>query len=79
MKEATGDLVNLFIVTVSVAILVAFFYFTIWPIIDNNFKKNTACDKAVCEGADTDKDGLVKCVYRKRNGDTISITCKYKG
>ena len=43
------------------------------------FKKQTACDKAICEGTDTDKDGLVNCVYKKKNGDTIDITCKYKG
>ncbi len=79
MKEATGELANLLIVVLSVAILVAFFYFTVWPIIDNNFKKQTACDKAVCEGVDTDKDGLVNCVYKKKNGDSIDITCKYKG
>ena len=79
MKEATGELANLLVVSVSVAILVAFFYFTIWPIIDENFKKQTSCDKAVCEGADTDKDGYVKCYYKNRNGDRINITCRYKG
>lgn len=79
MKEATGELSNLLIVVVSVAILVAFFYFTIWPIIDNNFKKQTSCDKAVCEGTDTNKDGLVNCVYTKKDGTRVNITCKYKG
>ena len=74
MKEATGELANLLVVTVSVAILVAFFYFTVWPIIDNNFKKQTACDKAVCEGKDADKDGYVNCVL-----DGASFRCRYKG
>ena len=79
MKEATGELANLLVVSVSVAVLVAFFYFNVWPIIDNNFKRQTACDKAVCEGQDTDKDGLVKCVYTKKDGSRVNITCRYKG
>lgn len=74
MKEATGELANLLVVTVSVAILVAFFYFTIWPLIDNNFKRQTMCDKAICEGSDADKDGYVKCTL-----DGQVFECKYKG
>lgn len=74
MKEATGELANLLIVSVSVAILVAFFYFVVWPMIDSNFKKQTSCDKAVCEGADNDHDGYVDCKYK---GETFR--CRYKG
>lgn len=73
MKEATGELGNLLVVTTSVAILVAFFYFTIWPMIRNNFEAQTACEKAICE-AKPDSKGLVNC---KLNGNVFK--CKYKG
>ena len=46
MKNATGSLANLVVVCVCVAILVAFFYFTIWPIIKTNFVAQTSCEKA---------------------------------
>lgn len=74
MKRATGELANILIVVVCVAILVAFFYFTVWPIIRTNFVSQTACEKAVCSHDDTDGDGMVTC----RLGDDV-FECKYKG
>lgn len=74
MKNATGELVNLLVVVICVAILVAFFYFTIWPMIKTNFEAQTACEKAICSADDTDGDGMVTC----RLGDHI-FECKYKG
>ena len=73
MKEATGELANLLVVTVSVAILVAFFYFTIWPIIRNNFISQTSCEKAVCS-AKPDANGMVNCTLN----NTV-FQCRYKG
>ena len=73
MKEATSELANLLVVAASVAILVAFFYFTVWPLIDNNFKRQTQCDKAICNAKPND-DGYVTC---KLDGQTFE--CKYKG
>ena len=73
MKNATSELANLLVVAASVAILVAFFYFTIWPRIDRNFKQQTACEKAVCE-VKPDADGQVKCSL-----DGQIFKCKYKG
>lgn len=74
MKEATGDLGNTIVVAICVAILLAFFYFVIWPIINQNFVSQTACEKAVCEGKDDDGDGMVNCVL-----DGQRFTCKFKG
>lgn len=73
MKNATGELANLLIVTVCVAILVAFFYFTIWPIIRLNFVSQTACEKAICN-AQPNAEGMVTC----RLGEDVFM-CKYKG
>ena len=78
MKEATGELSSAVVVVVSVGILVAFFYYTVWPIIDNNYKSQTSCDKAVCS-AKPDAKGFVECTYKNRNNTTQNIKCKYKG
>lgn len=82
MKKATGDLASTVIVGLCVAILIAFFFYTIWPLIDNNFKSQTACEKAICETVDADGDGRVNCILC----DSITSTdkdawehCKDKG
>ena len=74
MKEANSELLSGLIVVVAVAILVAFFYFTVWPLIDDNFKKQTSCDKAVCTNK-PDADGYVDCTL---NGSS-TFKCPYKG
>lgn len=73
MKEATSELSSLLVVAASVAILVAFFFFTLWPKLQNNFNSQTACEKAIC-GTKPDSKGMVKCRYKDQ-----TITCKYKG
>lgn len=79
MKEATGELSNAIVVGVCVAVLVAFFYFTIWPIIDANFKQQTACEQAVCEPVPFDDEGHVKCKVKGSGNEVYDITCNYKG
>lgn len=74
MKEATGELSSAVVVTISVAILIAFFYFTIWPLIANNFHEQTACEKASCNTKQVDDDGYISCQYKDS-----TIKCKYKG
>ena len=73
MKEATASLSSGLIVVICVAIFIAFFYYTIWPTIDNNFKGQTACDKAKCSVTPY-PNGMVKCEYEDQ-----SFYCKYKG
>lgn len=79
MKEATGELSGSVVIVVSVGILIAFFYYVIWPKLDGNFKNQTACSKAVCSSAssniDTRKGVYKTCTYK---GGTIH-NCKYKG
>ena len=75
MKEATGELSGAVIAALCVAIFIAFFYYTIYPIIDSNFRAQTACEKAVCStNAEDAKDGMVDCVYEGK-----SFKCKFKG
>ena len=73
MKRATGELANLVVVCVCVAILVAFFYFTIWPMIKNNFVMQTSCEKAKCL-TKPNVDGMVKCYLNGKE-----FLCRYKG
>ena len=87
MKRAVGELSSAVIVGFSVAILIAFFYYTVWPVIDNNFKSQTSCDKAVCNiqkdssGRVITNEGKVECKVPLKDG-TLSdeiIYCNYKG
>lgn len=76
MKEATGELNATVIVILAVGILVAFFYYTIWPLIKGNYDTRTNCDNAICDNQDADKDGFVECHLK---GKTETFTCVYKG
>jgi hypothetical protein len=85
MKQATGDLNSTVIVVIAVAILAAFFFSYLWPIIKNNFDRNSKCSAAVCgyrcnAGSELIKDdtvtnGSINCCYNK----TLDIVCAYKG
>lgn len=81
MKKATGDLASTLVVALSVAILIAFFFYTIWPIMKNNFDSQTKCEKAICETEDANKDGLVDCLLCEDSNCTKNtiIECKFKG
>ena len=89
MKETTGELNMTIIVVIAVAILVAFFYFVIWPSLDENFEANSKCSRAICLLPDECKgkkkndnacnevlEGLVEC---KVPGSETKIYCPWKG
>ncbi|MBR1416213.1 MAG: hypothetical protein IJ572_00145 [Bacilli bacterium] len=86
MKEATGELNVTLIVVMAVGILVAFFYFTIWPSLNANFEANSNCSRAICENPCGDGSGrnscdemtntLAKCHIK--DSSTI-IYCPWKG
>jgi predicted permease len=75
MKRAVGEVSSAVIVVFAVAILIAFFYYTVWPLISNNFNAQTSCDKAVCD-INTKKDGKVECTIPGQEG---TFWCNYKG
>lgn len=77
MKEATGELLSVIVVVISVGVLIAFFYFQIWPMIRTNFEAQTACEKAICNSK-PDANGLVDCVLIE-NGVSRHFQCNYKG
>ncbi len=76
MKRAVGELSSTVIVVISVAILIAFFYYTVWPLISNNFNSQTSCDKAVCNIASKTDDGKVECTMPGKEG---TFWCNFKG
>ncbi len=61
MKEATGELNLTIIVVIAVGLLIAFFYYTIWPVLDNNFKANSSCSKAICDNPCGNGSGVTVC------------------
>lgn len=77
MKEATGELNATVVVVMAVGTLMAFFYYTLWPIIKSNFDSNSQCSKAICEKCDTGKCDFVTC-HLKDEPDR-EFKCVYKG
>lgn len=75
MREATGELNMTLVVLSSVAILAAFFFMVLWPIINNGQKSQLDCNKAVC-GKKVDGNGYVDCHIPN---ETDNFKCKYKG
>ena len=84
MKETTGELNMTVIVVIAVAVLVAFFYFVIWPNLHANFEANSKCSRAICENpcktgnnsCDDVLGELVKCKVPKSDTE---IYCPWKG
>ncbi len=75
MKEATGELNATVVVVLAVGVLMAFFYYTLWPLLKSNFERNSQCSKAICDSK-TLNDGYVTCHLK---GKTEEFKCVYKG
>ena len=84
MKETTGELNLTLIAVIAIAILVAFFYYAIWPILNANFEANSKCSQAVCEnpcgpGHNVCSEALGQSVLCKIKDSDIEIYCPWKG
>lgn len=82
MREATGELNITVVVVTLVAVLVAFFYAVIWPIVRSNLTYTQNCNNVVCDSSQLDRStGKVKCQYYDNNGNAVgnSIMCPWKG
>ena len=79
MKEATGELNMTVVVLTLVGLLMAFFFYTVWPMIRQNFISETNCAKAICnkcsDGTNTCK---TKTCYMKDNPSN-TFKCVNKG
>ena len=81
MKEATGELNSTIVVVISVGILSDFFFTVLWPIINNNLKKNVDCDKAICDCSREHRNSKneCECTIKDENGNEINLWCAFKG
>ncbi len=81
MKQATGELNATVVVVLSVGVLMAFFYYTLWPVLRKNFEENAKCSKAVCEPCDNGTDCDYVTCYSKNKDHTPqnAFECVYKG
>lgn len=79
MKEATGELNMAVIVAISVSILVAFFFYTLWPMINKNFQDNSKCQQATCDCSEA-KENDYKCeCWIGERGESETFSCPYGG
>ena len=78
MKEATGELNMTIVVITLVGLLMAFFFYTVWPMIKFNFVSNTNCSKAICEPC---ADGTNTCKTKTCHveGESETFECVNKG
>lgn len=79
MKEATGELNMTVVVVALVGLLMAFFFYTVWPMLKNNFVSNTNCSKAICDPC---SDGTNTCKTKTchmPNDSTNIFECVNKG
>lgn len=82
MKEATAELNGVVAVVLAIGVLIAFFYYTLWPLIRTNFQYNSQCSKAICEPCHPDVNGEKNCDYvvcHPKNDPTNTFECVYKG
>lgn len=80
MKEATGELNMAVVVAISIAILAAFFFTYLWPIIDGNFERNSQCNKAVCDCSElVDIDGIDYCTCWTEEHPDQTFNCIFRG
>lgn len=79
MKQATGELNATVFVIMAVGVLMAFFYYTLWPILRDNFKRNSQCSKAVCEKCPSGRVCDTVTCHSKDDPNGASFECVYKG
>ena len=77
MKENVGELNATVVVMLAIGVLMAFFYYTLWPLIKQNFHATSQCDKAMCEVCPTNDCEYVEC--HERNNENNTFQCIYKG
>ena len=76
MKEATGELNSSVIVVAAVALLAAFFFSYLWPVIRKNMEHQEKCSDAICD-VGYNNNYLAYCYSP---GDKSKVyECPYKG
>jgi hypothetical protein len=79
MKEATGELAGSVIVVAAVAVLTAFFFTIIWPMVRTGMEDRATCANAVCD-IGYNENGMAWCYSPSDTGDDKDFyECPFKG
>ena len=77
MKEATGEFTGSVIVVSAVALLTAFFFMFIWPMIKNSMFEDATCANAACD-IGYNSNGMTWCI--NPNDSTVEpFECPFRG
>lgn len=77
MKEATGELTGSVIVVSAVALLTAFFFMFIWPMVKEGMTNSATCANAMCDNGYNDH-GMAYC--KNPNDDASEVfECPFRG
>lgn len=79
MKEATGELTGSVIVVSAVALLMAFFFMVIWPMIRSNMIDKSNCANAICDIGYNEDSHMVTCYMPDDADKSVTFDCPYKG
>lgn len=79
MKEASGEMNATIIVVMLISVMATFFFFVLWPSINNTISRNMKCSDAMCDGDTVDGNGFAECVYIDKKGVRHNLTCVWKG
>ena len=80
MKEANGELNATVFVVLVVGVLMAFFYYTIWPMLRTNFEQTSRCKQAICDKcANGRMCETVQCWKKGEYHQGNGFPCVYKG
>lgn len=81
MKEVSGELNLTVIVAIAVGILIAFFFYFMWPAINTNYAREANCRKATCDCAnEKNNNHMCECKYIDNKGQEHGpFECPYGG
>ena len=80
MKKATGELSATVVVLTAIGVLMAFFFYTMWPLMKSSIDASSQCNKAICETCESGDCEYVTCYPKGQYGNSSkSFKCVYKG
>ena len=77
MKEATGELAGSVIVVAAVAVLTAFFFLIIWPMVKSGLEDRATCVNAICDKG-ANEHHMAYC-YSPADSTKTIYECPFKG
>ncbi len=78
MKEATGELTGSVIVVAAVAVLTAFFFIVLWPMIKTGMEDRSTCANAICDTG-FNENHMAWCYTPTDTGASKPFECPFRG